>query len=109
MSPFHDLPFHVRVPAHVELNAFALHMSSKGLFKNSFPQSVCTQTGRLRIGLDLGSLTLQCGMKSAARHSENISCSGVTSAARHGARSHSFVYISTTSVANVIGLLRACS
>ena len=54
-------------------------------------------------------LTLQCGVTSAARHSENISCSGVTSAARHGACSHSFVYISTTSGANVIGLLRACS
>ena len=54
-------------------------------------------------------LTLQCGMTSAVRHSENIPCSGVTSAARHGARSHSFVYISTTSGANVIGLLRACS
>ena len=54
-------------------------------------------------------LTLQCGMTSAACHSENIPCSGVTSAARHGARSRSFVYISTTSGANVIGLLRACS
>ena len=53
--------------------------------------------------------TLQCGMTSAARHSENIPCSGVTSAARHGARSHSFVYISTKSGANVFGLLRACS
>ena len=54
-------------------------------------------------------LTLQCGVRSAARHGENISCSGVTSAARHGARSHSFVYISTTLGAKVIGLLRACS
>ena len=54
-------------------------------------------------------LTLQCGMTSATRHSENIPCSGVTSSARHGACSHSFVYISTTSGANVIGLLRTCS
>ena len=54
------------------------------------------------------SLTLQCGVTSAARHSGKISCSGVTSSARHGARSpHSS--ISTTSRANVIGLLRACS
>ena len=39
---------------------------------------------------------------SAARHSENISCSGVMSTALHGTHSHSFVYISTTSGANVI-------
>jgi len=54
-------------------------------------------------------LTLQSGVTSTARHSENISCRGVTSTARHVAHSHSLVYISTTSGANVIGLLRACS
>jgi len=54
-------------------------------------------------------LTLQNGVMSTARHSENISCSGVTSTARHAASSHSFVYISTTLGANVIGLLHACS
>ena len=52
-------------------------------------------------------LTLQCGVTSVARHSENIFCSEVTSTARHGARSHSVVYISTKSGANVIGLIRA--
>ena len=41
-------------------------------------------------------LTLQRGMTSIARHSKNITCRGVTSPARHAARSHSFVYISTT-------------
>jgi len=34
---------------------------------------------------------------------------GVTSTGRHAARSHSFVYISTSYGANVIRLLRACS
>ena len=41
-------------------------------------------------------LTLQSGVTSAARHSENITCHGVTSTARHAALSHSFDYISTT-------------
>ena len=41
-------------------------------------------------------LTLQRGVMSAARHGENITCHGVTSTARHAARSHSFDYISTT-------------
>jgi len=41
-------------------------------------------------------LTLQRGATSTACHSENITCRGVTSTARHAARSHSFVYISTT-------------
>ena len=41
-------------------------------------------------------LTLQCGVTSTARHSVNITCRGVTSPARHAARSHSFVYISTS-------------
>ena len=42
------------------------------------------------------SLTLQRGVTSTARHSVNITCRGVTSPARHAARSHSFVYISTS-------------
>ena len=46
--------------------------------------------------LSLLSLTLQRGVTSTACHSENITCRGVTSGARHGARSHSFDYISTT-------------
>ena len=41
-------------------------------------------------------LTLQRGVTSTARHSVNINCRGVTSPARHAARSHSFVYISTS-------------
>ena len=41
-------------------------------------------------------LTLQRGVTSTARHSVNITCRGVTSPARHAARSHSFVYISTS-------------
>ena len=47
-------------------------------------------------GHKVHSLTLQRGVTSTARHSENITCRGVTSTARHAARSHSFVYISTT-------------
>jgi len=41
-------------------------------------------------------LTLQRGVTSTARHSENITYRGVTSTARHAALSHSFDYISTT-------------
>ena len=41
-------------------------------------------------------LTLQRGVTSTARHSVNITCRGVTSPGRHAARSHSFVYISTS-------------
>ena len=41
-------------------------------------------------------LTLQRGVTSTARHNVNITCRGVTSTARHAARSHSFVYISTS-------------
>jgi len=41
-------------------------------------------------------LTLQRGVMSAARHSENITCRGVTSTACHAALSHSFDYISIT-------------
>jgi hypothetical protein len=41
-------------------------------------------------------LTLQRGVTSAACHSENVICRGVTSTARHAALSHSFDYISTT-------------
>ena len=41
-------------------------------------------------------LTLQRGVTSTARHSENATCRGVTSTARHAALSHSFDYISTT-------------
>jgi len=41
-------------------------------------------------------LTLQHGVMSAARHSKNVTCRGVTSTARHAALSHSFDYISTT-------------
>jgi len=41
-------------------------------------------------------LTLQRGVTSTAHHSVNITCRGVTSPARHAARSHSFVYISTS-------------
>jgi hypothetical protein len=44
----------------------------------------------------LNALTLQRGVASTARHSINITCRGVTSPARHAARSHSFVYISTS-------------
>jgi hypothetical protein len=46
---------------------------------------------------------------SAARHSKNITCCGVTSTARHAALSHSIDYISTTQGENVIGLLCTCS
>ena len=42
------------------------------------------------------SLTLQRGVTSTDRHSVKITCRGVTSPARHAARSHSFVYISTS-------------
>ena len=43
------------------------------------------------------SLNITCrGVTSTARHSVNITCRGVTSPARHAARSHSFVYISTS-------------
>jgi len=41
-------------------------------------------------------LTLQRGVTSAGRHSENITCGGVTSIARQAALPHSFDYISTT-------------
>jgi hypothetical protein len=41
-------------------------------------------------------LTIQRGVTDTARHSENITCHGVTGSARHAARSHSFDYISTT-------------
>jgi hypothetical protein len=54
-------------------------------------------------------LTLPHGETSAARHSVNITCRGVTSTARHAALSHSFDYISTTKGENVIGLLCTCS
>jgi hypothetical protein len=45
---------------------------------------------------------------SAARHSVNATCRGVTSTARHTALSHSFDYISKTKDENVIGLLCTC-
>ena len=48
--------------------------------------------------------TLQRGVTSTARHSENATCRGVTSTARHAALSHSFDYISTTKGKNVIGM-----
>ena len=41
-------------------------------------------------------LTLQRGVMSTACHGKNITRRGVTSTARHAARSHSFVYILTT-------------
>ena len=47
-------------------------------------------------------LTLQRGVTSTARHSENATCCGVTSTARHAALSHVFDYISTTKGKNVI-------
>ena len=53
----------------------------------------CSLT-RHTVGQD--DLTLQRGVTSTARHSVNITCRGVTSPARHAARSHSFVYISTS-------------
>ena len=49
-------------------------------------------------------LTLQRGVTSTARHSENATCRGVTSTARHAALSHSFDYISITKGKNVIGM-----
>jgi hypothetical protein len=52
-------------------------------------------------------LTFQRGVMSAARHSENTPCRGVTNTARHAVRSHSFDNISTTYRANIIGLLFA--
>jgi hypothetical protein len=54
-------------------------------------------------------LALQRGVTSTARHSENVTCRGVTSTALHPALSHSFNYISTTKGENVIGLLCTCS
>jgi len=57
------------------------------------------QTGQafpLQLTDNCNALTPQRGVTSTARHSENVTCRGVTSAARHAARSHSFVYISTT-------------
>jgi hypothetical protein len=54
-------------------------------------------------------LTLQRGVTSTTRHSENITCRGVMSTARHAALSHSFDYISTTLGEKVIGLLCMCS
>ena len=53
-------------------------------------------------------LTLQRGVMSTARHSENATCHGVMSTARHAALSHSFDYISTTKGHNLIGLLCKC-
>jgi len=41
-------------------------------------------------------LTLQRGVTSTARPSENITCRGATSTARRVALSHSFDYISST-------------
>jgi hypothetical protein len=60
-------------------------------------------------GYGTRSLTLQRGVMSAARHSENITCHGVTSTARNAALSHSFDYISTTEGENAIGLVYTCS
>ena len=48
-------------------------------------------------------------MTDTARQRENITCRGMTTTARHAARFHSFIYISTTQGENGIGLLRACS
>ena len=39
---------------------------------------------------------VQRGVTGTARHRVNIICRGVTSTVRHAARSHSFVYISTS-------------
>ena len=50
----------------------------------------------VRTGRGPVTLTLQRGVTGTARHSVNITCRGVTSPARHAARSHSFVYISTS-------------
>jgi len=43
-----------------------------------------------------GFLTLQRGVTDTAHHGVNITRRGVTGTVRHAARSHSFVYISTT-------------
>jgi hypothetical protein len=48
-------------------------------------------------------LTLQRGVTSARRHSENITCCGVTSSTCRAALSLSFDYISTTWKENVTG------
>ena len=57
-------------------------------------QGIFTVNGQDKF--ETGRLTPQRGVTSTAHHSENVTCRGVTSAARHAARSHSFVYISTT-------------
>ena len=50
----------------------------------------------LKLAYFVLNLTLQRGVTSTARHSENVTCRGVMSTAHHAALSHSFDYISTT-------------
>ena len=61
-------------------------------------KNIESDRSRLQMGVSKNGamLTLQRGVTSTARHSVNITCRGVTSPARHAARSHSFVYISTS-------------
>ena len=65
-------------------------LSSCSLYNN------CKITFKDQDLVDDRTLTLQHGVTSTGRHSENITCRGVTSSACHGARFHSFVYILTT-------------
>ena len=66
-------------------------------------KDLCTVRNKIKLSL-LSPLTLQRGVTSTARHSQEATCRGVTSTARHAALSHSFDYISTTNGENVIGM-----
>ena len=56
MGQFHDCALDVRVPAHVKVNALALHVLKLSV-KKVFAPILCTQTFRLLTGLEyLGSL-----------------------------------------------------
>ena len=64
------------------------------LLLEEYDYTIAYKAGKKNVNAD--ALTLQRGVTSTARHSVNITCRGVTSHARHAARSHSFVYISTS-------------
>ena len=71
-------------------------ISNKDLLKVTGQEDINLEISKRKFRWIGHTLTPQCGVTSTARHSENITCRGVTSTARHAARSHSFVYISTT-------------
>jgi len=78
---------------------FQSQASNRHLFNFSFKVTLFLTYRILKIlsiGCSGSLFTLQRGVRSTARHSVKITCRGVTSPARHAARSHSFVYISTS-------------